>query len=63
TGVFLAFSVAFALSACYNMSKRDRKNAIGSGAGAMGGAGLSDGSALGSLGVAAVCVFIGHQVG
>ncbi|STW15106.1 Osmotically inducible lipoprotein B [Klebsiella pneumoniae subsp. rhinoscleromatis] len=48
--VVLAVTVAMSLSACSNMSKRDRNTAIGAGAGAIGGAVLTDGSALGTLG-------------
>ena len=36
--VVLAVTVAMSLSACSNMSKRDRNTAIGAGAGAIGGA-------------------------
>ena len=61
--VFLAVTVAMSLSACTNMTKRDRNTAIGAGAGAIGGAVLTDGSALGTLGGAAVGGIIGHQVG
>lgn len=46
-----------------NWSKRDRNTAIGAGAGALGGAVLTDGSTLGTLGGAAVGGVIGHQVG
>ncbi|MBH3071645.1 osmotically-inducible lipoprotein OsmB [Serratia marcescens] len=59
----LALTLALSLSACSNMSKRDRNTAIGAGAGAVGGAVLTDGSALGTLGGAAVGGIIGHQVG
>lgn len=61
--VVLAVTVAMCLSACSNMSKRDRNTAIGAGAGAIGGAVLTDASALGTLGGAAVGGIIGHQVG
>ena len=61
--VVLAVTVAMSLSAWSNMSKRDRNTAIGAGAGAIGGAVLTDGSALGTLGGAAVGGIIGHQVG
>ena len=54
--VVLAVTVAMSLSACSN-------TAIGAGAGAIGGAVLTDGSALGTLGGAAVGGIIGHQVG
>ncbi|MEG7512282.1 osmotically-inducible lipoprotein OsmB [Serratia marcescens] len=59
----LALTLALSLSACSNMSKRDRNTAIGAGAGAVGGAVLTNGSALGTLGWAAVGGIIGHQVG
>lgn len=49
------------LSACSNWSKRDRNTAIGAGAGALGGAVLTDGSTLGTLGGAAVGGVIGHR--
>ena len=55
----LAITVAMSLSACSNWSKRDRNTAIG----ALGGAVLTDGSTLGTLGGAAVGGIIGHQVG
>ncbi|QMI05307.1 osmotically-inducible lipoprotein OsmB [Citrobacter sp. RHB25-C09] len=63
TAAVLAIALAMSLSACSNMSKRDRNTAIGAGAGAVGGAVLTDGSALGTLGGAAVGGIIGHQVG
>ena len=44
--VVLAVTVAMSLSACSNWSKRDRNTAIGAGAGALGGAVLTDGSTL-----------------
>ncbi len=44
----LAITVAMSLSACSNWSKRDRNTAIGAGAGALGGAVLTDGSTLGT---------------
>ncbi|MGL5387891.1 MULTISPECIES: osmotically-inducible lipoprotein OsmB [unclassified Serratia (in: enterobacteria)] len=59
----VVITLALSLSACSNMSKRDRNTAIGAGAGAVGGAVLTDGSALGTLGGAAVGGIIGHQVG
>ncbi|XDK21147.1 Hypothetical protein ABZS17I87_01464 [Kosakonia cowanii] len=51
------------LSACGHWDKRSRNTAIGAGAGALGGAVLTDGSTLGTLGGAAVGGIIGHQVG
>ena len=63
TAAILALTLAMSLSACSNWSKRDRNTAIGAGAGAVGGAVLTVGSALGTLGGAAVGGIIGHQVG
>ncbi|EJA1683769.1 osmotically-inducible lipoprotein OsmB [Escherichia coli] len=63
TAAVLAITLAMALSACSNWSKRDRNTAIGAGAGALGGAVLTDGSTLGTLGGAAIGGVIGHQVG
>ncbi|WP_374258727.1 osmotically-inducible lipoprotein OsmB [Yokenella regensburgei] len=63
TAAVVAVTLVMSLSACSNMSKRDRNTAIGAGAGAIGGAVLTDGSALGTLGGAAVGGLIGHQVG
>ena len=63
TAAILALTLAMSLSACSNWSKRDRNTAIGAGAGAVGGAVLTDGSAQGTLGGAAVGGIIGHQVG
>ncbi|TNV22638.1 osmotically-inducible lipoprotein OsmB [Buttiauxella sp. B2] len=60
--VVLALTVAMSLSACSNWSTRDRNTAIGAGAGAVGGAVLTNGSALGTVGGAAVGGIIGHQV-
>ncbi|MGO0392868.1 osmotically-inducible lipoprotein OsmB [Escherichia coli] len=63
TAAVLAITLAMSLSACSNWSKRDGNTAIGAGAGALGGAVLTDGSTLGTLGGAAVGGVIGHQVG
>lgn len=51
------------LTACSGMNTRDRDTAIGAGAGAVGGAVLTGGSALGTVGGAAVGGIIGNQVG
>ncbi|MDR3433703.1 MAG: osmotically-inducible lipoprotein OsmB [Rouxiella aceris] len=58
----LVFALTLSLSACGNWSHRDRNTAIGAGAGALGGAVLTNGSALGTVGGAAVGGIIGHQV-
>ena len=63
TAAVLAVTLVMSLSACSNWSKRDRNTSLVAGAGAIGGAVLTDGSALGTLGGAAVGGIIGHQVG
>ena len=59
----LAVSVSLGLAACSGMSAQDKSTAIGAGAGAVGGAILTGGSAAGTVGGAAVGGVIGHQVG
>ncbi|AFH91984.1 TPA: osmotically-inducible lipoprotein OsmB [Providencia stuartii] len=59
----LATLIAISVSACSNMSKRDKNTAVGAGVGAVGGAILTGGSALGTVGGAAVGGIIGNQVG
>ena len=60
--IALVLTVVMSVSACGNWSKRDRNTAIGAGAGGLGGAVLTDGSTLGTLGGAAVGGIVGHQV-
>ncbi len=43
-------TVAISVSACSNMSKRDKNTAIGAGVGAVGGAVLTGGSSIGTVG-------------
>lgn len=59
----LAAAVLAGLSACSGMSRRDSDMAIGAGAGAVGGAVLTGGSAIGTIGGAAVGGVIGNEVG
>jgi osmotically inducible lipoprotein OsmB len=59
----LTTAVLLSLGACGDMSTRDRDTAIGAGAGAVGGAVLTGGSAVGTIGGAAVGGLIGNQVG
>ena len=59
----VAVTLAMSLTSCAHCSKRDRNPAIGAGAGALGGAVLTNGSTLGTLGGAAIGGIIGHQVG
>jgi osmotically inducible lipoprotein OsmB len=49
------------LGACGGMSRQGRNTAIGAGVGAVGGSVLSGGSALGTLGGAAVGGVVGHE--
>lgn len=53
----------FGLGACAGMSSQEKSTAIGAGAGAVGGAILTGGSAVGTIGGAAVGGVIGHEVG
>jgi len=56
-------TLAAALSACTGMTSRDQNTAVGAGAGAIGGAILTGGSTIGTLGGAAIGGYIGNQVG
>jgi osmotically inducible lipoprotein OsmB len=62
-----AFSAAAAalllgMGGCAGMSNQDRNTVIGAGAGAVGGSVLTGGSAVGTVGGAAVGGIIGHEV-
>jgi osmotically inducible lipoprotein OsmB len=59
----IAAVVLLSLGACAGMSSQDKSTAIGAGAGAVGGAILTGGSAIGTVGGAAVGGVIGHEVG
>lgn len=48
---------------CAGMSSRDKSTAIGAGVGAVGGAVLTGGGVLGTVGGAAVGGVIGNQIG
>jgi len=56
-------ALTFALGACSGMTKREQSTAIGAAAGAVGGSILTGGSAVGTLGGAAVGGVIGNEVG
>lgn len=63
------YAIGIALSAsllsmvgCAGMSQRDQNTAVGAGIGAVGGAILTNGSAAGTIGGAAVGSVIGNQV-
>ena len=51
------------LGGCADMGRQDRDTMIGAGAGAVGGAVLTGGSPLGTIGGAAVGAVVGHEVG
>lgn len=55
-------AMLLSLAGCSGMSTQDRNTVIGAGVGAVGGAVLSSGSALGTVGGAAVGGIIGHEV-
>tara|TARA_R110002049_G_scaffold54538_8_gene151815 strand:+ start:4369 stop:4584 length:216 start_codon:yes stop_codon:yes gene_type:complete len=50
------------LSACGGMSSQGKSTAVGAGVGALGGAVLTGGSAVGTIGGAAVGGIIGHEI-
>jgi len=58
----VAAAVLLGLGGCESMSTRDKNTAIGAGVGAVGGAVLTGGSTLGTVGGAAVGGLIGNQV-
>ncbi|ATO33537.1 Osmotically-inducible lipoprotein B [Dickeya dianthicola] len=61
TTAVLAMVIVSTLAGCAGMNKRQRNTAIGAGIGALGGAVLTNGSAVGTVGGAAVGGIIGHQ--
>jgi osmotically inducible lipoprotein OsmB len=50
------------LTGCAGMSAQEKSTAIGAGVGAVGGSILSGGSAVGTLGGAAVGGYLGHEI-
>ncbi len=54
---------ALSVTACGGMSTRGKSTAIGAGVGAVGGYVLTGGSALGTVGGAAVGGVVGNQIG
>jgi osmotically inducible lipoprotein OsmB len=54
-------TVLLSLGACSGMSRQGRNTAVGAGVGAVGGAVLTGGSTLGTLGGAAVGGVVGHE--
>jgi len=57
-----AAAMLLGLGGCAGMSAQDKNTAIGAGAGAVGGAVLTNGSAVGTVGGAAVGGIIGHEI-
>jgi len=55
-------AILLGLGGCAGMSEQGRNTALGAGAGALGGAVLTNGSGLGTIGGAAVGGVIGHVV-
>jgi osmotically inducible lipoprotein OsmB len=60
--VIATTTLALSLGACGNMSRQNKNTAVGAGAGAVGGAVLTGGSTLGTLGGAAIGGLIGNQI-
>ena len=56
-------ALVLSLAGCSGMSSRDKSTAIGAGVGAVGGAVLTGGGVLGTVGGAAVGGIIGNQIG
>lgn len=56
-----AAAIFLTVSGCSNMSSQDKNTATGAGVGAVGGAILTGGSTLGTVGGAAVGGIIGHE--
>ena len=54
--------ILLAFGGCADMSTRDRNTAIGAAAGAVGGAALTGGDPIGTVGGAAVGGYIGSRV-
>ncbi len=57
----LATGTLLMLGACAGMTQQERSTAMGAGVGAIGGAVLTGGSTLGTLGGAAIGGYIGHE--
>jgi osmotically inducible lipoprotein OsmB len=57
-----AILLLLAIGGCAGMSTQDKNTAIGAGVGAVGGAVLTGGSTMGTIGGAAVGGIIGHEV-
>lgn len=60
--ISLALVFCSTLGACAGMTSSEKATAIGAGVGAVGGAVLTGGSTLGTVGGAAVGGVIGHEI-
>jgi len=58
----VALAMAASVGACSGMSRQDQNTAVGAGVGAVGGAVLTGGGTLGTLGGAAIGGVIGSQI-
>ncbi len=58
----VAVALLIGLAGCAGMSQQDKNTAIGAGVGAVGGSVLTGGSAVGTVGGAAVGGVIGHEI-
>jgi osmotically inducible lipoprotein OsmB len=58
----VAATLLLGMGGCAGMSDQDKNTVIGAGAGAVGGSVLTGGSAVGTVGGAAVGGIIGHEV-
>jgi osmotically inducible lipoprotein OsmB len=58
----LALALLLGLGGCSGMSQQDQNTAVGAGVGAVGGALLTGGNAIGTIGGAAVGGVIGNRV-
>lgn len=58
----IALAVLLCLGGCAGMTAQEKNTAIGAGVGAVGGSVLTGGSAVGTVGGAAVGGVIGHEI-
>jgi osmotically inducible lipoprotein OsmB len=58
----IAATLLAGLGGCAGMTAQEKSTAIGAGVGAVGGSVLTGGSAIGTVGGAAVGGYIGHEI-
>jgi osmotically inducible lipoprotein OsmB len=61
--ITVAMAMLLGLGGCSGMSTQNKDTAMGAGAGGVAGAVLTGGSAIGTVGGAAVGGLIGHEIG